>query len=318
MLESLEFVEANLSPIPRRSADHAFARAVRDGWTPRHPASESELVTLRPTTVIRGTCCEPLLRAGDIAYVDHSAIAEPGDLVSFAVSARFAERQNDCRMPGQPTWRPGDRWMKLFTMVHGLECLMDNLGEYGTATLMAGESPEAAVHLAPLRNIRRAGKLLFNVVDTTQINLNATSSVASAQSATTVNVTGINGTTVNQDIISLTVTTFGSPMAIDAGSSIFAGAANGNSLNPFNVSIYRDGTLVSGTVWDPTNGGSAPITSTSILTSLQTTLSVVDFPSAGTHTYTLHCTMLLNHVSGTVLGFANFSNNFIKVREYKR
>jgi hypothetical protein len=129
-------------------------------------ASEAELSSLEAAPS-SGACLAPLIQEGDILYIDHRCPAQFGDLVVFAASSRFAAAQNEggARADSSRAWPPlqaGDRWAKLFTPVHGMGMLMDNRGEHGLVSFMAGESADATPRLAPIRNIRRNGVLLFN------------------------------------------------------------------------------------------------------------------------------------------------------------
>lgn len=159
----------------------------------------------------------------------------------------------------------------------------------------------------------------LKLTDTTQIGQNAASSVASAQSATTVGVSmnSSAGFTRSVDIISATVTTTGNPVAIDTASNVVATAAHQCVINPFNISVYRDGTQIASSIWDPTNAGANPVTENYSVNGQLITLSVTDTPTAGTHTYTMHVNATTGGI-GVVVGIINCTNNFIKVREYKR
>jgi len=149
---------AYLGPRPP-SLDEVFARVVRDGWAPRSVAYGSELAGLQIART-HGVCLEPLIVDGDEVFIDPHATALSGDLVQVAVSQRFADLQNAGHMPGQREWRKGDRWIKLFVDYHSVPMLLENKGA-GAVSLLGGETPEAVVPLAVVRNIRRNGRLLF-------------------------------------------------------------------------------------------------------------------------------------------------------------
>jgi hypothetical protein len=85
----------------------------------------------------------------------------PGDIVSTELSRRFCELQNANLPAGQSPWRPGASWAKLYADVHGIEMLFERHGHAVCATLMACESPEDMPVLAPVRNVLRAGRMLF-------------------------------------------------------------------------------------------------------------------------------------------------------------
>lgn len=159
----------------------------------------------------------------------------------------------------------------------------------------------------------------LEVVDTLQIGQDAASSVASAQSATSVGITmnSSAGFTRSVDVILVTVTTTGNPVAIDVGSSVNAVVAHQCIMNPCNISVYRDGSQVVSSIWDPTNGGADPISETYGVNGQQITLSVTDSPAAGTHIYSMHVNGSTSGI-GVVVGVIACANNFIKVREYKR
>jgi hypothetical protein len=141
-----------------------FEDTVAAGWAPRHPAGESELRGLEESTV-RGTCVEPLLYAGDIVYIDRNAKPEPGDLVSFALSARAAEGQNTPPFTADHRTRyKGDRWTKLYGRYHSFDMLFTNATS-ATATWLACEVPDDVPVLHPVRNVRRNGRLLFGTTD---------------------------------------------------------------------------------------------------------------------------------------------------------
>ena len=131
-----------------------FSDTVSRPWAPRSPAAGSELARCLVSRV-RGNCVEPLLRDGDLVFVDPHKPPQPGDLVSLALSERGAAAQNDSLPPGQLPPRAGDRWIKLYTRYAGFDFLLDRHGGSATATLMACEHPEDTPTLWPVRNIQR-------------------------------------------------------------------------------------------------------------------------------------------------------------------
>jgi hypothetical protein len=155
------------------------------------------------------------------------------------------------------------------------------------------------------------------LLDTPQLGVNAASVMTSAQSAATVVNTGVHSTLEDKDMISVTVTTSGFPVAIDAACSALIFTASGSSMSVANLKIYRDGAPVAGAVWDPTNGGTIAVGFATMPQGAQVTLTVTDTPAAGTHTYTLHSQCTLQFASSGS-GNIQTSNNFIKVREIKK
>ena len=138
-----------------------FAETAAAGWAPRDPCVDPrELGTLEQSGV-RGDCIYPLLQAGDTIYVDRNAKPLPGDVVSFALSARGAAAQNSCLPTGQSAWAAGSHWCKLLGVAHGYQMLLDRHGSAATATLMASERPDDVPALYPVRQIQRNGRLLF-------------------------------------------------------------------------------------------------------------------------------------------------------------
>lgn len=166
---------------PRPPLESVFAQVVADGWAPRNPCTdERELARLEQRTV-RGDCISPLLQAGDTIFVDPSMPAQSGDVVLFALSSRGAAAQNSDLPPGQTLWAPGDRWCKLYIEHRGFQMLLDRHGSSATASLLACERPDDTPILMPVRNVRRAGCLLFTSdVYATQLGVNAATLPASS------------------------------------------------------------------------------------------------------------------------------------------
>lgn len=299
--------------------NEVFARVVSDGWAPRSVAGEDELAHLE-SSMARGTCLEPLIAAGDTVYVDRNAKPQPGDLVSFAMSQRLADLQNADPPPGQsPTWKKGDPWLKLYAVYHGIEFLFERYGSSMTATLAACESPDEVPILHPVRNVRRAGKLLFALPDVfaSQVGLNAASQLGSAVTSGTVTVNaGVGGLVQDVDVVSIGIVTTGSPIGIDISSMVemfntsTAFPVAGNCW----VTIRRDGSDIGTARFD------AASTWTNFNVSrfwqAQVTLTVVDTPSAGAHTYALHIHSQAGGGSGNFT--IDATDSMIKVREYKR
>jgi len=181
-------------PPPPPPLEDVFARIVADGWAPRSPAFGPELDHLEAST-IRGDCISPLLQAGDTVYVDPRIPAQSGDVCSFQLSRRGAEAQNSDLPVGQSPWSAGAAWCKLFVKYHGFDMLLDRYGNVATATLLACEHPDDVPVLHPVRNVRRAGRLLFQPdMFASQIGLNAaTVTIINASSTTSSGNTGFTG-----------------------------------------------------------------------------------------------------------------------------
>lgn len=187
----------------------------------------------------------------------------------------------------------------------------------GLGTL-AGCNSEVAGRQAPCGNPFDALSVVCN--DTGQIGANAVSSMASNYSAALVstnnNVTQGTGSSTDANVITASVTTIGSPMAIDVGCTVTltGGGTPGSSFTSGVLDVFMDGASVGSAKWDGTNlanfgGGGAP-------PAIQVTLSATNAPSPGAHTYALHA-----HVAGTGTAWSctiGCVNNFIKVREIKR
>jgi hypothetical protein len=154
----------------------------------------------------------------------------------------------------------------------------------------------------------------LDVIDTPEIRANGVSQMGSNFSATLVqNVTGPSGTVVDTTIITLTVTTTGFPVAVDAMTNGSWGTSSG-PINPAIalLSVYRDGTILPSSQYDGTQYVAGRAQSPNI----PVTLSITDSPAAGSHTYELHYQGKSTGVTGTIT--ADFVNNFIKVREIKK
>lgn len=137
-----------------------FDRIVADGWAPRQPACGSELVGLE-RSLVRGTCIAPLVMEGDVLLVDRSAPPMSEDIVSFRLSARAVAAQNSALPPGQQPWAVGALWAKLFVIYRGIPMLFDRYGGSISASFATCESPDGKPILHPVRNVWRAGRLLF-------------------------------------------------------------------------------------------------------------------------------------------------------------
>ena len=158
-----------------------FADTIARPWAPRSPAVGEQLGRCLVSKA-RGDCIAPLVLDGDELYLDPVTKAQDGDLVSFRLSERGAAAQNAALPPGQSPARAGDRWVKLYTTYHGFPMLLDRHKSSATATLMSCESPDDVPMLAPVRNIRRRGRLLYTADSlASQIGANAVNSMWSVQ-----------------------------------------------------------------------------------------------------------------------------------------
>jgi hypothetical protein len=159
----------------------------------------------------------------------------------------------------------------------------------------------------------------LSVVDTPQLGTNAASQVISATSA------GPTAEDLNSaqdvDVLTGSGTFLGVPVGIDITASIVVGIERFTLANPILVYVTRDGSQVGVASFDvfqqvsDTTGVGGPL----VDYFMQCTLTVMDTPSAGAHTYGLH----LHSVAGTITGSPTahsitFTNMSIKVREYKK
>lgn len=150
---------------------------------------------------------------------------------------------------------------------------------------------------------------------TAQMAANAITSISTGVSAAVVSNGGSGfGPVHDLDIITVTVTTTGAQVEIDVGSMVQYASGPSASMPTCNLQVYRDGNPVPGMKFDPTFGGAVSI-GTSVVTT-QVTLTVLDTPGAGSHTYALHSQVQKSGTSGSV--FLSCSNNFIKVMEIKK
>jgi hypothetical protein len=120
--------------------------------------------TLEQSTV-RGKCLEPLLFAGDIVFLDRMQ-PESGDLVAFSQSQRYVDLEAGQPPHGQQPSSKGDKWCKLYGVIFcengpQWEMLFERYGLCATANLLACEYPDDTPVLHPVRNVLRAGKLLY-------------------------------------------------------------------------------------------------------------------------------------------------------------
>jgi hypothetical protein len=297
--------------------ENVFARIVADGWAPRSPAFGEELARLEVSTA-RGKCLEPLIVEGDELYVDPRLPPKPGDLVSFQLSERGAAAQNSALPPGQSPWRAGDRWTKLLVPYRGIAMLLENHGGAATTTLLAGESADAAVALWPVRQIRRASRLLFTPdVYSPQIGIDAASQIFSVVVAGAVQLNLPVGSTVQDvDVITGTIITTGRPIAVDASTFFSIGNSNNNAPNMCKLTVRRDGSDVGTAIFDGYAAWLNANSSGQRSWNGQVTLTITDAPAAGSHTYAFHITGSAGGTAGASL--ASATNTTFKIREIKR
>lgn len=153
-----------------------------------------------------------------------------------------------------------------------------------------------------------------------QINLNAASVIGSILSAAASSLVATmpanSGVTLTQTQVSLAVTTSGFPIAVDAAANAFYSLASGVTMTLLNLQVLRDGSAVAGGEWDFTAGSTFTITGGGNSSAQQVTISCVDSPAAGSHTYSLLLTLRATGSAGGAS--ATTSQNFLKVREIKR
>jgi hypothetical protein len=168
------------------------------------------------------------------------------------------------------------------------------------------------------------GEVVFKVVGVvpvTEVNLgqlapNAVTDISTNTSGASVTCsTGAANTLIDTTVISQAVTTTGGLVEVDVGCMVSLAGAAGAIASVANLSVYRDGSPVTnGMKYDPTLGGSVTLSGSSPIVG-QVSLTVLDAPPAGVHTYTLHAQF--ERTTSTVFGMT-CSNNFIKVMEIRK
>lgn len=126
---------------------------------------------------------------------------------------------------------------------------------------------------------------------------------------------------VNADVLTAAITSTGSPVGIDVTSTLSAGLEHASFTSPMNAIVTRDGTQIGTAQFDIYDWVVNTTATGTVIAewSTQLTLTVVDAPSAGSHTYALHLNSAQASASaGTVVADVIFTNSVIKVREYKR
>lgn len=152
-------------------------------------------------------------------------------------------------------------------------------------------------------------------IGTGQMAANSITSISTATAAGSVTVGAGVGVLSNVDTVSVTVTTTGAQVEIDVGCMVNIGGGTGGTGSVCNLQVYRDGSAVTnGMKYDPTLGGAVTVSAAAPLLG-QVSLTVLDNPGAGSHTYTLHGQF--TRTSGAAMNM-QCSNNFIKVMEIKK
>lgn len=159
------------------------------------------------------------------------------------------------------------------------------------------------------------------VTDTSQVRDNAISQIVSAVRASTV-VNSFHNTIADYDDLTASITTTGNPVGVDVTMEILvvlSGTTASSCNSPMTVTVTRDGSQI-GTaqvnVYDYVTNTS-PSGSPVVEWTMQGTLTVVDAPAAGAHTYAIHVHAAASASSGTVHNIGT-TNPAIKVREYKK
>jgi hypothetical protein len=262
-----------------------FARTVKEGWRPRTPAFEPEVRRLTASRV-RGDCVAPLARPDDIVYLDPSTPAEPGDLVSFALSERGAAAQNSALPEGQSPARPGDRWLELLAEDHGYPTLLDRHGRFTTVSFLGAEHPDDPVPLAPVRNIRRGVCLVF-VPDThaSGLGINAATTVSETTTG------GVNLPTggVTVPVVSQSMGPYVAEATVVVTVSGTLSATNTSTTVEWSPWYYYQLATTSGTLDSPARQITSPLIAVSSSASLLFTYEkTFTLPAGTTATYYLN------------------------------
>jgi len=156
----------------------------------------------------------------------------------------------------------------------------------------------------------------IDVIDTSGLGTNAASQIASAVNSGTQTVSlPVSGTPEDLDAVSVTITATGVPIAVDVSGDCVMLHTNFATPTSGLVTVRRDGSDVGTGQFNIYNAWNNMHT-TSTYWEGQVTLSVVDAPSAGSHTYTLHFHGTGAGSSGT--SEFEITNATIKVREYRK
>lgn len=147
-------------------------------------------------------------------------------------------------------------------------------------------------------------------VGTAQMAANSITNISTNTAPGSVVVGAGTGVLSNVDMVSVTVTTTGAQVEIDVGCIALVAGGTGGTGSVCNLSVYRDGSQV-------TNGMVFDLGATSAAVPFvgQVTLTVLDTPAAGSHTYTLHGQFTKSSAAAMSM---SCKNNFIKVMEIKK
>lgn len=122
----------------------------------------------------------------------------------------------------------------------------------------------------------------------------------------------ISGVTQNVDMVSVSITTTGGTTGIDCTTNFSLSGTNFSSPTNCLLTVQRDGSDVGTAQFDAKQAYDAYGLA---IWQGQVTLTVLDTPSAGAHTYAFH---MIANATGTSLNVAtNYGAPTIKVREYK-
>jgi hypothetical protein len=202
-----------------------------------------------------------------------------------------------------------------------------NINYYMNGTLMRGPISAPGLTLygfCPFYNLSSGiNALLYGpttnlqVNDTAEINLNAVSQIVAASTSGTTTVSyPLAGTVVDTDMQTATVITNGLPVGVDASVDFKVQSSNNNFVNSCLITIRRDGADI-GTAQFDAGAAYSAVTVASQWWEGQVTLSVVDTPAAGSHTYALHAKGNAGGSFGGTQGI-RYTAPMLKLREYKR
>lgn len=158
------------------------------------------------------------------------------------------------------------------------------------------------------------------ITDTSQISNNAVSQIVSAVLSSTGSI-GIISAAANLDIITASITTAGGIVGVDVTATVTVGLEHATLNSPVVAIITRDGSQIGTGQFDMYDWviNTTPTGSPNQVYSTQLTLTVVDAPSAASHTYALHLNAAqASNSGGSVVGTILLTNAALKVREYKK
>lgn len=261
-----------------------------------------------------GYCIDPLVTHGDQIWIDPAMPARDGDVVLVqwhartleAIIRRGAKHDEWLTMYGD---QPPPLAVKLLKHVGGERFLATR-----QSVLELGRNKILGV----VRRVTRAGRSLYDDVELAPaIDPNAASQIASAYTGSFFSLSCAGGATADTDVITLSFTANGFPVAIDIAGQV--GGSRGGSpatCTSAIISAYRNGTQVASSSYDATSlVNSASAGGNSLL--LPVVLSITDSPAAGTYTYTLHLHLTASGAGSTSCA-VEFNSAFMKLREIKR